>query len=87
MGDENMAEKAGGFAVDAAADTFADGAINNAIDGVASHLPGGGTMDTIVKTGVDLAANNAINAEIGRVEGMFGQHPDDVAAAADPNQQ
>ncbi|GAC1582960.1 MAG: hypothetical protein NVS3B7_18390 [Candidatus Elarobacter sp.] len=76
----NFFEKAGGFAQDAAVDTAADGAINNVIDGVASHIPGGGAFDTMLKTGVDLAANNAINAELGKVEGMFGHH--DAAPAA-----
>ena len=71
---ENFMQKAGTFAQDAAIDTAADGAINSVIDGVASHVPGGGMVDGMLKTGVDLAANNAINAEIGRIEGGFGGH-------------
>ncbi len=78
MADENFLEKVGGFAGDAAVDTTADGAINNVIDGIASHIPGGGAVDAMVKTGVDLAANNAINGELGKLEGMFGQHPPDA---------
>ena len=73
----NLAEKVGSFAVDASVDTAADGAINSMIDGVASHLPGGQMIDSVLKTGVDLAANNAINAEIGKVEGAFGQKPEE----------
>ncbi|MBV8644014.1 MAG: hypothetical protein JO225_08875 [Candidatus Eremiobacteraeota bacterium] len=73
---ESIFEKVGNFAGDAAVDTAADGVINDVIDGVASHVPGGGAVDAMLKTGVDLAANNAINAEIGRVEGMFGGHQD-----------
>jgi len=68
-----MVEQAGNFALDAGVDTAADGFINNLIDGVASHLPGGETMAQVLKTGVDLAANNAINSEISNVEGgVFG---------------
>lgn len=80
MADENMFEKVAGFATDAGVDTMADSQINNVIDGVASHIPGGGAMDAVIKTGVDLAANNAINAELGKVEGMFGQHPPEADA-------
>jgi hypothetical protein len=68
----NIAGEIGNFATDASVDTAADGAINNVIDGVAEHIPGGGAVEQVMKTGVDLAANNAINAEIGKVEGMFG---------------
>ena len=74
MADENFLEKVGGFAGDAAVDTTADGAINSAIDGIASHIPGGSAFDAVVKTGVDLEANNAINAELGKLEGEFGGH-------------
>ena len=77
---ENFFEKAGAFAGDAAIDTAADGFINNAIDGVAAHVPGGETFDAMAKTGVDLAANNAINAEVAKLGGMFGHH--DAAPAA-----
>ena len=92
---ENFFEKAGAFAGDAAVDTAADGFINNAIDGIAAHVPGGGTFDAMAKTGADLAANNAINAEISKLEGAFGHHdaaapaPEDAPPAAavedDPN--
>jgi hypothetical protein len=68
----DIAGEIGNFATDASVDTAADGAINNAIGGVAEHVPGGGAVEQVLKTGVDLAANNAINAEIGKVEGMFG---------------
>jgi hypothetical protein len=75
----NFVEEAGSFAADATVDTAADGFINRAVDAVAEHLPGGEAVDQIAKTGVDLAANNAINAEIGKVEGMFGHHEDQPA--------
>ncbi len=76
MADEqpNLAEKVGGFAVDATVDTAADGFINRAIDGVASHVPGGAMAETVLKTGVDFEANSLINGEIGKIEGMFGRH-------------
>jgi hypothetical protein len=70
----NFVEQAGNFAADATIDTGADGVINRFVDGVAGHLPGGEGIDTIAKTGIDLAANNAINAEVGKLEGMFGHH-------------
>jgi hypothetical protein len=70
----NLAEKVAGFATDATIDTGADGFINSAIDGIASHIPGGSAFDAVVKTGVDLEANNAINAELGKLEGEFGGH-------------
>ncbi|MGD0475138.1 MAG: hypothetical protein ABSB70_18255 [Candidatus Velthaea sp.] len=66
MGDDNLAAKVGGFAADAGVDTFADNGINNVIDAVASHVPGGSMIDGFLKTGVDLAANNEINAELGK---------------------
>ncbi|MBD5633159.1 MAG: hypothetical protein IAI49_01670 [Candidatus Eremiobacteraeota bacterium] len=77
MADEqqNVAEKAGGFAADAAVDTFADKEINQVVDGVASRLPGGAGAETVVNTGVALEANNLINSELGRIEGAFGQKP------------
>jgi hypothetical protein len=70
----NLAEEAAGFAADATIDTAADAPINSVIDAVASHIPGGQMVDQVAKTGIDLAANNAINAEVGKVEGMFGHH-------------
>ena len=72
----NFLEQAGGFAADATVDMAADGFINNAIDGIASHLPGGSAVDAVVKTGVDFAANTAINNELGKIEGAFGHHED-----------
>jgi hypothetical protein len=78
---ENFFEKAGTFASDAAIDTAADAEINKVVDGVASHVPGGGAVDAMLKTGIDLAANNAINAEVGKLEGMFGHHEAAPAAA------
>jgi hypothetical protein len=59
----------GGLVSDATADTAADGFINNLVDDVASHIPGGSALDGAFKTGVDQEANNLINAEIGKFEG------------------
>jgi hypothetical protein len=75
MSDDNLAAKVGGFAADATVDTFADNAINGVLDGVASHLPGGGAIEGVLKTGVDLAANNAINAELGSIFGGHAPEP------------
>jgi hypothetical protein len=74
-------QQAGNFAADATVDTAADGFINNVVDGVASHLPGGSAVDAVLKTGIDFAANTAINKELGSIEGMFGHHEE--AAASD----
>ena len=86
----NLLQEAGNFAADASVDTAADGAINNVIDGVASHLPGGSMVENVVKTGVDFEANTMINKELGNIEGMFGGHRDaapagDAAPADDSN--
>lgn len=80
MSDPNFAEQAGAFAADAGIDTAADGVLNNLIDAVSSHIPGGEGMSSVLKTGIDLAANNAINSEVnqgaggllGTVEGLLG---------------
>jgi hypothetical protein len=72
MPDENIAEKIGGFAADATVDTTADGFINSALDGVASHIPGGSAVENVAKTGIDFEANSLINGELSKVEGMFG---------------
>jgi hypothetical protein len=82
MGDDNLLDKVGGFAADAGVDTFADNEINSVVDGIASHVPGGAGMETVLNTGVDLQANNFINAELGKVEGMFGGHSADADAPA-----
>ncbi len=80
MSDPNFAQQAGDFVADAGVDTAADGFINQAIDGIASHIPGGEMVDQMLKTEVDLDVNNTINAEVnkgaggilGDIEGMFG---------------
>jgi hypothetical protein len=71
----NAAEQVGGFAVDAGADTAVDGAINNVVDGIASHIPGASSFETVLNTGVDLQVNNALNAEISNLEGQFEHKP------------
>ena len=78
--DPNFFQQAGDFAVDAAVDTTADNFINQGVDMVAQHLPGGQMVDQMLKTETDQVVNNAINAEVnkgvggmlGDVEGLFG---------------
>ncbi len=70
----NIAEQAGSFAADATVDTAADGFINNVVDDIAEHIPGGSGFEAVAKTGVDLEANNLINGEIGKLESEFGSH-------------
>ncbi len=41
MSDPNFAEQAGGFMADAEVDTVADNLINQGVDAIASHIPGG----------------------------------------------
>ena len=80
--ENNFLQGAGNFASDAVVDTTADGFINQAVDGLASHLPGGQMVDQMLKTEVDQVANNAINNEVNKgndgilrdVEGLFGHH-------------
>ncbi len=80
MSDPNFAQQAGDFAADAAVDTTVDGFLNQAIDAVASHIPGGEMVDQMLKTGVDLDVNNTINSEVNKgaggvmqdIEGIFG---------------
>ena len=82
MSDPNFAEQAGDFAADAAVDTTVDGFLNQAIDGIASYIPGGAMVDQMLKTEIDQDANNAINAELNKgaggmlkdIEGVFGIH-------------
>ncbi len=70
----NIAGEVGGFAADATVDTAADGFINNVVDDIAEHVPGGSNFEAVAKTGVDLEANNLINSEIGKLESEFGGH-------------
>jgi uncharacterized membrane protein len=76
MSDPNFAEQAGAFAADAGIDTAVDGVLNNVIDAVTSHIPGGEAIDGMLKTGIDLNVNNAINAEgiLGDIGGLFGHN-------------
>ncbi|GAC1427975.1 MAG: hypothetical protein PVS3B3_15820 [Ktedonobacteraceae bacterium] len=80
--ENNFLQGVGNFASDAVVDTTADGFINQGIDAVAIHLPGGSMVDQMLKTEVDQVANNAINNEVnkgvggmmGDAEGLFGHH-------------
>jgi len=79
MSDPNFSQQAGDFAVDAAVDTAADNLVNPMIDLVASHLPGGQAIETMLTTEVDQVLNNDINTEVNKgfggivndIEGTF----------------
>ncbi len=64
MTDPNLAQQAGDFATDAAIDTEADNLINQGVDAIASHIPGGAMFEQQLKTEVDQVVNNAINNEV-----------------------
>ncbi len=80
--ENNFLQGVGNFATDAAIDTTADNFINQGVNDVASHLPGGQMVDSMLKTEVDQVANNAINNEVNKgtdgimrdAEGLFGHH-------------
>jgi len=79
MTDSNFAQQAGNFAADAAVDTEADQLINQGVDAIAAHIPGGAMFEQQLKTEVDQVVNNAINNEVNKgvggveqdVEGLF----------------
>jgi|GEM_PF-5057826 len=52
MTDPNLAQQAGDFAVDAAVDTEADTLINQGVDAIASHIPGGEMFEQQLRTEV-----------------------------------
>ena len=71
MSDPNFAQQAGDFAIDAAIDTEADKLANEAVDAVASHVPGGEAVEQMLETEVDQVLNNEINAKLNQsVEGI-----------------
>jgi hypothetical protein len=78
--DPNIFQQAGDFAVDAAVDTTVDNFVNQGVDMVAQHLPGGQMVDQMLRTEADQVVNNAINSEINKgvggmlsdAEGLFG---------------
>ena len=80
--EKNFLQGAGNFASDAVVDTTADNFINQGVNDIASHLPGGQMVDQMLKTEADQVANNAINNEVnkgagglmGDVEGLLGHH-------------
>lgn len=79
MTDPNFAQQAGDFAADAAVDTEADTLINQGVEALAAHIPGGAMFEPQLRTEVDQVVNNAINNEINKgvggvehdVEGLF----------------
>lgn len=72
MSDPNFAEQAGGFMADAEVDTVADNLINQGVDAIASHIPGGEGFEQQLRTEVDQVVNNAINNELNKgVEGVM----------------
>ena len=80
--ENNILQGVGNFATDAAIDTTADNFINQEVNSVASHLPGGQMVDAMLKTEVDQVANNAINNAGNKgtdgimrdAEGLLGHH-------------
>lgn len=78
----NFLQGVGNFASDAVIDTTADNFINQGVDAVAVHLPGGQMVDQMLKTEIDQVANNAINNEVNKgvagmmhdAEGFLGHH-------------
>lgn len=66
MSDPNFAQQAGNFAVDAEVDTVADNLINQGVDMIASHIPGGEGFEQQLRTEVDQVVNNAINNEVNK---------------------
>ena len=82
MSDQNFLSNAGDFVTDAAVDTTVDNVLNQGIHALASHIPGGESVEQMAKTEVDQVVNNAINAELkkgvggimGDIEGFFGHH-------------
>ncbi len=79
MTEPNFAQQAGDFAADAAVDTEADALINQGVDTIAAHVPGGEMFEQQLRTEVDQVVNNAINNELNKgvggveqdVEGLF----------------
>ena len=82
MSDSNLLGQLGNFTEDAAVDTTVDGFVNQAVDAVASRIPGGAAVEQMLTTEVDLTVNNDINAELNKgvggmlqdAEGIFGHH-------------
>ncbi len=72
MSEPNFFQQAGNFAVDGEVDAVADRIVNEAVEGVASHIPGEQAFDQPLTTEVDQVVNNDINSEIGRIEQRFG---------------
>lgn len=81
MSDPNFLSQLGNFSEDAAVDTTVDGFVNQAIDAVASHIPGGQALEQLLNTEVDQDVNNTINNELNKgiggmmqdAEGLFGR--------------
>ncbi len=72
MSEPNFAQQAGNFPIDAEVDSAADKLANEAVEAVASHIPGEQSFDQALTTEVDQVVNNGINSEISRLEGRFG---------------
>jgi hypothetical protein len=81
MSDPNFPQEAGDFAADAAIDTTVDNFLNQGIEAISSHIPGGQAVDAMLDTEVDQVVNNEINAEVNKgiggiesdVEGFFNR--------------
>ena len=71
MSDPNFIQQAGNFGIDAEVDAAADRLANEAIEAVASHIPGEQAFDQPLITEADQVINNEINSEISKIEGRF----------------
>lgn len=72
MSDPNFMQQVGNFGADAEVDTLADNLINQGVDAIASHIPGGEGFEQQLRTEVDQVVNNAINNELNKgVDGMI----------------
>ncbi len=69
--EHNNPEGVGEFALDAGVDTGANNIANRIIDGIASHIPGGRSIEPMIETEADLMLDNRINQGLNeRLEGV-----------------
>ena len=71
MSDPNFIQQAENFGIDAEVDATADRLANEAIEAVASHIPGEQAFNQALTTEADQVINNEINSEISKIEGRF----------------
>jgi len=83
MSEPNFLQQIGNFGAQAQVDNTVDNIINQGIDAVASHIPGGEAFEQQLKTEVDQVANNFINNELNKGVGGIEQ---DIAGIFHHNQ-